>query len=300
MSFCPIEDAFQDPFLDRIRRNRQSKRKNNQNNHRNSYINNQNNNQTNNHNNQKNNQKNNLIKQPNHINYNDINEINNVIENFECLDGHEQLEISDEYQYKNMLSRQHPQDVDFNVQLNNSTKQLKRPDEQLYYPDMSLENEYALLTDVKQHKGQAYRPPNPFTQEANPSDIRQTHPEMYESFNESDQMMAIDSDMIRSHLLSPRELVSAGNDHPMMYQNHNKHHKPQRETDFIPNSKLNELLENQKDLESKLDQILNRLNKLETEGDGKENIHDIILFGIFGIFFIYILDSVYKIGKKNL
>ena len=58
--------------------------------------------------------------------------------------------------------------------------------------------------------------------------------------------------------------------------------------------------ENQKDLESKLDQILNRLNKLETEGDGKENIHDIILFGIFGIFFIYILDSVYKIGKKNL
>lgn len=274
MSFCPIEDAFQDPFLDRIKQNRKSKRNNN---HNNNHYNNHNHN--NNHN----------------SNYNNNN--NDVIENFECLNGQDKLKISNEYKYKHMLSRSHPEEVNLNVNLNNSTQQLKRPDEQSYYPDMSLENEYALMTDVKHNKGKAYRPPHPFTQQANPSDVREINGNMYESFNETDNLMAIDSDSIRNQLLTPQELVSANNNNKMIYgKQQDSEHSDHAQQD----SNLSDLLENQKALESKLDQVLNRLNKLEVESDGKENIHDIILFGIFGIFFIYILDSVYKIGKKTL
>lgn len=260
MSFCPIEDAFQDPFLERIKRNRKRNNRGNNNN----------------------------------VNKN-INNINNVIENFECLNGQGQLDISDEYKYKNMLSRRHPEEVNVDVNLNQSTQELKRPDEQNYYPDMSLENEYALITDVRQNQGQAYRPPHPFQKESNPFDARQSHPQMLESFNESDNLMAIDSESVRSQLMSPHELVSANNNNQMVYKGDSN-----TSESSTPNSNLTELLENQKELEFKLDKVLNRLERLESEGDGKENIHDIILFGIFGIFFMYMLDSVYKIGKKNL
>ena len=52
------------------------------------------------------------------------------------------------------------------------------------------------------------------------------------------------------------------------------------------------------DFNSKLDMILQKLNHMEEPV--QENIHDIILFVIFGIFVIFILDSIYRVGKMTL
>lgn len=46
---------------------------------------------------------------------------------------------------------------------------------------------------------------------------------------------------------------------------------------------------------NKLDLILEKLNHFDEPV--QENIHDIILFVIFGIFVIFIMDSVYRVGK---
>lgn len=46
---------------------------------------------------------------------------------------------------------------------------------------------------------------------------------------------------------------------------------------------------------NKLDLILEKLKDLDEPV--QENIHDIILFVIFGIFVIFIMDSIYRVGK---
>lgn len=45
----------------------------------------------------------------------------------------------------------------------------------------------------------------------------------------------------------------------------------------------------------KLDLIIDKLNGLDEPV--QENIHDIILFVIFGVFVIFIMDSIYRVGK---
>ena len=52
------------------------------------------------------------------------------------------------------------------------------------------------------------------------------------------------------------------------------------------------------DFNSKLDLILQKLAHFDEPA--QENIHDIILFVIFGCFVIFILDSVYRVGKMTL
>jgi hypothetical protein len=47
----------------------------------------------------------------------------------------------------------------------------------------------------------------------------------------------------------------------------------------------------------KLDLILEKLGHLDEPA--QENIHDIILFVIFGVFVIFIMDSVYRVGKVS-
>ncbi len=49
---------------------------------------------------------------------------------------------------------------------------------------------------------------------------------------------------------------------------------------------------------SKLDAIMEKLKHFDEPA--QENIHDIILFVIFGCFVIFILDSVYRVGKLTL
>lgn len=256
MSYCSIEDAFQDPF--------QNRRK----------------------------QRNNTP----------------VIESFGCLNGANQLNTSDEYKYKHMLSRQHPEKVDLQVKLDKTTQQMRRPDEQSYYPDVSLESEYALITDVNHKNEGGYRPPHPFTLQSQiPPQPNQSQPQqndimvndnMYESFNQSDNLMTLDTNnQISNHNNNydntPQDILIGGITP--------KNNSIVKQSVNVQDDKLEviqKLVESHKQLEMKLDEVLNKLNKIE-QSDGKENIHDIILFGIFGLFFIYILDSVYKIGKKS-
>ncbi len=59
------------------------------------------------------------------------------------------------------------------------------------------------------------------------------------------------------------------------------------------------------DLESKIDMILEKVMKLERivnkePENGRNNIHDIVLFVIFGIFVIFIMDSIYRVGKSAI
>jgi hypothetical protein len=246
MSYCPIDEAFADPF---IKTKKNKKRKNNQ-----------------------------IIEN---------------FENFECLNGSNQLNISDEYQYKGNLSKKQEHQL-INANLNNTTE-IRRQDEQSYYPDMSLESEYALLTDVHNNKNQGYRPANPFTKSSNPEQHMMINDGMFESFNQSDNVMALEHDTLRNNLLSPQEVVKNEVNNQYNHRTH-KHEKQITNVD-----KIEQLLNSYKELEMKLDSVINKLDKINNESsEPKENVHDIILFAIFGIFFIYILDSVYRIGKKTI
>lgn len=265
MSYCSIEDAFKDPFL----KNRRKKKRNTPS--------------------------------------------QNIVEGFECLDGSDQLELSTEHQLKGSLSKHNQGNkLNVNVRLDKSN-QMNRPDEQTYYPDMSLESEYALITDVKNSQGQAYRPAHPFTKPSNkqPDDLV-INSGMYESFNETDNLMSVEHDTIRDKLSTPQnvarnEMIYSGNmpinndiysnvssDNTIVKQNKTQSSQPMSE------DKFQLLLQNYMELQSKIDEILKKVNKMESEPDNKENIHDIILFAIFGVFFIYVLDSIYRIGKKSI
>ena len=35
------------------------------------------------------------------------------------------------------------------------------------------------------------------------------------------------------------------------------------------------------------------------EDESQDNIHDLILFILFGIFIIFVLDTIYRFGKSN-
>ena len=66
------------------------------------------------------------------------------MEGFQCLDGSNQLDMDNDYKYKHMLSRNRPENMSVDINLNNKTEVTRRQDESSYYPDMSLESEYAL------------------------------------------------------------------------------------------------------------------------------------------------------------
>jgi len=251
MSFCPIDEAFIDPFI-KVKKNKKRK------NHKQDY--------------------------------------DDVIENFECLDGSSQLGYSNEYeyQYKGNLSKKQDQQV-VNAHLNN-TNEMRRPDEQTYYPDMSLESEYALLSDVHNNKNQGYRPANPFTKPSTSSDMM-INDGMYKSFNQTDNVMALEHDSLRNEVVKNEMIYHENSYKPKEnYRDTNGNNNGELNTD-----KMEQLLRSYRELEMKLDSVINKLDKIDNESsESKDNIHDIILFAIFGIFFIYILDSVYRIGKKTI
>ena len=53
-------------------------------------------------------------------------------------------------------------------------------------------------------------------------------------------------------------------------------------------------------LNRNINMIINQMNKSQFfDDDSQDNIHDLILFVLFGIFIIFILDSIYKLGKSS-
>jgi hypothetical protein len=53
-------------------------------------------------------------------------------------------------------------------------------------------------------------------------------------------------------------------------------------------------------LNRSMNTIIKQMNKSQFfDDDSQDNIHDLILFILFGIFIIFVLDSIYKLGKSN-
>ena len=65
------------------------------------------------------------------------------------------------------------------------------------------------------------------------------------------------------------------------------------------NNNNNNVDETLKTILKRLDRLEERLNKQSTS-KSNSNIHDIILYVVMGIFLLFILDSVFKIGKLTL
>jgi hypothetical protein len=65
------------------------------------------------------------------------------------------------------------------------------------------------------------------------------------------------------------------------------------------NNNNNNVDETLKTILKRLDRMEERLNKQSTS-KSNSNIHDIILYVVMGIFLLFILDSVFKIGKLTL
>ena len=71
--------------------------------------------------------------------------------------------------------------------------------------------------------------------------------------------------------------------------------------------KLKYVNENSKDIDYRLNTlnrnvnlIIKKMNKSQFfDDDSQDNIHDLILFILFGIFIIFVLDTIYKFGKKT-
>ena len=56
-----------------------------------------------------------------------------------------------------------------------------------------------------------------------------------------------------------------------------------------------------KEFQKKRNQEMNtrNLNGMETFGNMSDDFNDVLLFGLMGIFFLLIIDYVYKLGKKS-
>ena len=64
---------------------------------------------------------------------------------------------------------------------------------------------------------------------------------------------------------------------------------------------------NIKDIDYRLNNLNRNVNMLLKkmddsdffDDDSQDNIHDLILFVLFGVFMIFVLDTIHKIGKTN-
>jgi len=111
-----------------------------------------------------------------------------------------------------------------------------------------------------------------------------------------------------NHLDTQFELYNAdinsgiGNNNPNEVENNNLINNQQQNIRMEISDKDKQQYQ---DLESKIDMILEKVMKLERivnkePENGGNNIHDIVLFVIFGIFVIFIMDSIYRVGKSAI
>ena len=93
-----------------------------------------------------------------------------------------------------------------------------------------------------------------------------------------------------------REMVP----HNIQYNGHNEN--PDNYYSIVESERqenYNNVDETLKTILKRLDRLEERLNKQSTN-KSNSNIHDIILYVVMGIFLLFILDSVFKIGKLTL
>lgn len=82
-------------------------------------------------------------------------------------------------------------------------------------------------------------------------------------------------------------------------ENYNNVELVKSENNKQTNERNNNVDETLKTILKRLDRLEERLNKQSTN-KSNSNIHDIILYVLMGIFLLFILDSVFKIGKLTL
>ena len=82
-------------------------------------------------------------------------------------------------------------------------------------------------------------------------------------------------------------------------QNNKQNNKQNNQQNNQQNNNNNNVDETLKIILKRLDRLEERLNKQSTS-KSNSNIHDIILYVVMGIFLLFILDSVFKIGKLTL
>ena len=82
-------------------------------------------------------------------------------------------------------------------------------------------------------------------------------------------------------------------------ENYNNVELVKSENNKQTNERTNNVDETLKTILKRLDRLEERLNKQSTT-KSNSNIHDIILYVVMGIFLLFILDSVFKIGKLTL
>jgi len=75
----------------------------------------------------------------------------------------------------------------------------------------------------------------------------------------------------------------------------------------VKNEKLKYVNEDSKDIDYRLNTlnrnvnlIIKKMNQSQFfDDESQDNIHDLILFMLFGIFIIFVLDTIYRFGKKS-
>lgn len=63
-------------------------------------------------------------------------------------------------------------------------------------------------------------------------------------------------------------------------------------TPYQTNNQFEKLEQKINEMSNKMDMVLSNITKLGNPRSEQENLHDIILFAVFGVFFIYILDQM--------
>ena len=134
-----------------------------------------------------------------------------------------------------------------------------------------------------------------------PTDIQEYAFQMNNNYNDNITNKNIQNHQMKQNLKDPNLVDETDNEDEYNYTQsptNNPYQTNSPNTNQTNSPNTNQTDPRIVDFNSKLDLILQKLAHFDEPA--QENIHDIILFVIFGCFVIFILDSVYRVGKMTL
>lgn len=213
----------------------------------------------------------------------------------------------------------------------NSNQNYSRNLENMYMSDLESQNEMTNINDRKNPYGEMTSPS--YEQEdyvdMESDDYLQSQPnnmDLIEGFESNQEVMdsyEIDKSERAGNVIDKLMEEKINSNNPSISSNEevnseSNNQSSDSEISDTDEEKTNELLtdnENtnnfkkvsKKDIDYRLNNlnrninmIINQMNKSPFfDDDSQDNIHDLILFVLFGIFIIFILDSIYKLGKSS-
>ena len=67
-----------------------------------------------------------------------------------------------------------------------------------------------------------------------------------------------------------------------------------------PNVNINDIDYRLNNLNRNVNMLIKKMNDSDFfDDESQDNIHDLVLFILFGVFMIFVLDTIYKLGRKN-